>query len=525
MLRGIGVKNFRSFSDEILIDIKPITVFVGKNSSGKSSLLRTFPLFRQSSEENTTGPILWYGRYVDFGDFSDVVSKSAPDNPIEFSFNVTLEERHINRARSRYYRMFMQKKMSAEVKLRIVSGKDKKTRTKEVKVILNDINYSIFIDENENARLVINYKDQVIERDGLVAKNLGNFIPSLSSRKKEEILNSSAQISPAYMLHGSNESESFENPIIDSVSKVLAEYFHNKTNIIKIKDGLKRIGATDEVYLMPMLKFIFREQKVFLKNADTSANEIINKLYPHVISWQINTLSTMLNSILIETYRSVKYIAPLRATSERFYRFQDLQVNEIDHTGSNLAMLLNSLTNNEKHRFESWTKENFAFSVKAKQVGAHFAVTISTSNNESDFNISDMGFGYSQVLPIITAIWIETENRENRGNRPITFIIEQPELHLHPAYQHNLAKIFAKVAAKAKENDIPISIIFETHSQNMIEALGECVESHDINISCDDISILVFDKDDNNKTSVRKSSFDENGFLTNWPIGFFSGAM
>lgn len=69
MIRGIGIQNFRSFVDRTFIDIKPITVFVGKNSSGKSSLLRTFPLLRQSVEENTTGPyfMVWaicrfYGR-------------------------------------------------------------------------------------------------------------------------------------------------------------------------------------------------------------------------------------------------------------------------------------------------------------------------------------------------------------------------------------------------------------------------------------------------------------------------------
>ncbi|WP_373921079.1 AAA family ATPase, partial [Vibrio alginolyticus] len=47
----IRARNLRSFShssEQPYIDIKPITVFVGKNSCGKSSLLRTLPLLRQS---------------------------------------------------------------------------------------------------------------------------------------------------------------------------------------------------------------------------------------------------------------------------------------------------------------------------------------------------------------------------------------------------------------------------------------------------------------------------------------------
>ncbi|EBX0434616.1 DUF3696 domain-containing protein, partial [Salmonella enterica subsp. enterica serovar Bareilly] len=137
-------------------------------------------------------------------------------------------------------------------------------------------------------------------------------------------------------------------------------------------------------------------------------------------------------------------------------------------------------------------------------------------------NISDMGFGYSQVLPIVTAIWLETERRIASPRRPITFIIEQPELHLHPSYQNNLAKIFAKVVTTAKSNNIDLKIIFETHSQTMIEALGECIEDN-MGLSENDVSILIFEKNDKQQTIVQKSYFNEDGFLQSWPVGFFSG--
>ncbi|HAX1920947.1 TPA: DUF3696 domain-containing protein, partial [Escherichia coli] len=53
-------------------------------------------------------------------------------------------------------------------------------------------------------------------------------------------------------------------------------------------------------------------------------------------------------------------------------------------------------------------------------------------------------------------------------------------------------------------------------------ALGEYIEENE-NLSQDDISILVFEKDEKQQTIVKKSYFDENGFLQNWPVGFFSG--
>lgn len=74
MLQSIRLRNLRSFADtdnSPYIDLKPITVLIGKNSSGKSTFLRSLPLLRQSVEAHTTGPILWYSSYVDFGAFSE----------------------------------------------------------------------------------------------------------------------------------------------------------------------------------------------------------------------------------------------------------------------------------------------------------------------------------------------------------------------------------------------------------------------------------------------------------------------
>ena len=68
----IKIKNFRSFKDMDYIDIKPITILIGRNSSGKSSFLRTFPMLKQSFEEKTRSPILLYGNYIDFGTYEDI---------------------------------------------------------------------------------------------------------------------------------------------------------------------------------------------------------------------------------------------------------------------------------------------------------------------------------------------------------------------------------------------------------------------------------------------------------------------
>src|SRR5450830_66047 len=92
-MNTIQIKNLKSITDTGPLSIKPITVFVGANSSGKSSLIRTFPLFKQSSESKILGTVLWSGKYVDYGSYVESLNLNASKNEsaeISFSFTFTV---------------------------------------------------------------------------------------------------------------------------------------------------------------------------------------------------------------------------------------------------------------------------------------------------------------------------------------------------------------------------------------------------------------------------------------------------
>ena len=74
MIKSISVDNFRSLCNINDIEIKPITVLLGKNSCGKSSFLRLFPLFKQSISNKTRGAISLFGDLVDFGEINTVLN-------------------------------------------------------------------------------------------------------------------------------------------------------------------------------------------------------------------------------------------------------------------------------------------------------------------------------------------------------------------------------------------------------------------------------------------------------------------
>ena len=131
-----------------------------------------------------------------------------------------------------------------------------------------------------------------------------------------------------------------------------------------------------------------------------------------------------------------------------------------------------------------------------------------------------------KLAPIITQLWdISTKslNDERRrfSSREIIYTIEQPELHLHPALQALVLETFVEVIAIARKSGFDIKIILETHSETMINYLGKLVAQK--KLSSDDISLLIFEKKSpTSPTVLRKSTYDTEGVLDNWPLGFFS---
>ncbi|PMH00952.1 MULTISPECIES: AAA family ATPase [Vibrio] len=520
MLSSIRVRNFRSFSnsnENSFIDIKPLTVLLGKNSSGKSSFLRTFPLLRQSVERDTTGPILWFGSYVDFGAFSVVKNNDTEDENIHFDFvfELSLEE---------YYRYnpyllksvdFYDDILKVEVRVS-VSEENKETIAKEIEIKIEEDKFKFNFNKSDKGNLI--FQEEDIPFSYLVGRR---FIPTIGRFIERKLTVHGEE----RVLRRFDDSFLQEYFMKDSL-KIIRKYFHSNTSVERISNGLEMIGLCNKDMLGPLLFSAYSDNKVFIRNLSSNHDDVVNDFYKVILRTQIRNIINMVNQELDSVFRGVRYIAPLRATAERYYRHQDLQVDEIDHTGSNLAMLLRSLPERQKKSFSSWTEDNFGFSIRVEELGLHYALKIKNQHDNHEYNINDMGFGFSQILPIVASIWFEVHSVQGRRNRvrrkQMIFTIEQPELHLHPEYQARLAKLFAKVVKVNEKNKTNVSIIFETHSQTMINALGDSIEDGDIN--SDDVNIVLFEKGREKKfTNINFSKFDSDGDLLNWPIGFFSG--
>ena len=93
-LEGISIKNLKSLRDTGLIPLKPITLLLGPNSSGKTAFLQAILLLKQTSESrNLMTPLVIRGKYVDLGSFRDLVFSHDLDKNLEIGLKLRVHFR------------------------------------------------------------------------------------------------------------------------------------------------------------------------------------------------------------------------------------------------------------------------------------------------------------------------------------------------------------------------------------------------------------------------------------------------
>ena len=120
-------------------------------------------------------------------------------------------------------------------------------------------------------------------------------------------------------------------------------------------------------------------------------------------------------------------------------------------------------------------------------------------------NLIDVGYGVSQVLPVITELL-------RPDARPM-FLLQQPEVHLHPSAQAALGSLFCKEAATGKQ------LVVETHSDHLIDRVRMDVRDGVSDLRPEDVSILFFERDELD-VRIHSLGVDDQGNITGAPSGY-----
>ena len=530
MKLSYAIENIRRIKNSPEIELLPITVLVGKNSAGKSTFLRSLPLIRQSIETRSSAPILWFGDLVDFGDLDVAIGESGEKKQAAFRFTIrNLEERHHRYYAHRYYSHHHTISVSC-VSIRYVIGeRDKKTVLQTIEIKIPDEDIVVCIDRGT-------------EKDSSGKITINGMPPSFIPKSYKFEMTDSNLFSPPWLLYPSTDKEEVPFVQVAPITTVLYEALFRAFSS-RVRGNISR--RTIEREVRKILSINGKFDSYAIKNLkENSSTKTFEKIYKSFLSQtnsrfkneilaiqQLSRVFDVLDIIehqLTNYFRGLEYLKPVRAASERFYRKQELEVSRIAPDGSNFPMFLASLPPKDLSNFSEWVKEIFGYGVSVKRTGGHISIHL-TSGNRS-INVTDTGYGVSQILPVLGIVWWAQHNMRSPRNRLRasnirTLAIEQPELHLHPAHQAKLADAFVAAVAKAKKKDEApgISLIIETHSEALINRLGELIESDKIN--ADTVQIVVFSasEDLGSPTKIWVSSFDDSGVLEkDWPFGFFN---
>jgi hypothetical protein len=222
-------------------------------------------------------------------------------------------------------------------------------------------------------------------------------------------------------------------------------------------------------------------------------------------------LRDALESIQAEVWRPYAF-APIRTGPKRTY---DPISAEPKPEGSHVPMLLAALSRSAPQG--QWPDLQAALQVFGLKSGLFEGIeVVDKGKKESDpfqvgvktggpiFNLIDVGYGVSQALPILV-------DTLQRAYPFVTFLLQQPEVHLHPRAQAELGSFFAKQADKRRR------FIIETHSDYLVDRIR--MEVRRKQLEPEDVSLLYFERGKSGAT-IHNLKLDANGSITNPPPGF-----
>jgi hypothetical protein len=511
-ITSLRATNFRGFLDTSDITLRSVNLLIGKNSIGKSSFARLWPIFAQGGKLQKRAPVLWNGDLVDFGNFRNVLSRHSSSTEVGFSFQLETEKRDMlpgNRIVRFGNRIRHLGESNISFRIALTNEKSDTSRTRCTYFQISGPEFEIKYVFNEGGMLSEAICNGIVVRpsSSQTQQNSIGFLIPLT----EYFSNASEGMASAY------------SPQYMKLQSFLRGHLHQRLPLERIREICMRLHVlgSEEALISycEALPIEYKTWRDFLQLA-RQHDHLRRLFHGHVSLAASEHLIRDIDLSLKQHFSSVSYLRPLRAIAQRYYRKQELAVDSIDSEGANLAFFLESLSATQLARLNTWLNETIDVEVRIDGEEGHVMIKLLDMSTGRLDNIADMGFGFSQVLPLAVQAWLSSSPYAKGIGRVASensiLVWEQPELHLHPAMQRKLARLIA-ITVKIKKS---IVFIIETHSQSIINEFGDLIISEDFDRG--DVQALLFSQRGNEDTIIETSEYDEDGQLTDWPLGFLA---
>lgn len=221
------------------------------------------------------------------------------------------------------------------------------------------------------------------------------------------------------------------------------------------------------------------------------------------------------------------YLGPLRDYPQRDYRWSRSRPTDLGSKGERAIEAIlaateagerRNLSHRSRHKpFQAmlahWLREMglvHDFRIAEIAEGSNrWQAWVTTRTGGTEVLLTDVGFGISQVLPVVTLLQYVPEGS--------TVILEQPEIHLHPLAQAHLADVIIQAALHRK-----VQVILESHSEHLLLRLQRRLAEE--KVKREDVRLYFCDAPDG-VSKIQPLELDLYGNILNWPREFMGDAF
>jgi hypothetical protein len=221
------------------------------------------------------------------------------------------------------------------------------------------------------------------------------------------------------------------------------------------------------------------------------------------------TFAEIMN-IIVNELDLTRYLGPFRQQPQRAYQSFSSVPREVGGMGeSTAALLTNEIVQKRKRehieQIASWLGIlQLGNSIDVSRLGKSnlFEIKVET---DAKFVIADLGYGMSQVLPVLAQC--------SFAPLASTLLFEQPEIHLHPLASAGLARVFMDVVNKKR-----CSILVESHSEDLIRAVQ--IGISDGRFQKEHVAIYAVNRREGQSMLRAVDINDDGEIFDNWKVGF-----
>lgn len=479
LLTELRLSNFKSFGEEQRVPLAPITLIYGPNSAGKSSILQSLLLLKQSIDADS---LVTQGELTDAGSFLGALHRHEPNRVLSFGLTYGASDS-----------WDMPDGVPDPAMLRAADFRFRADGSGLPHLASLDLTFGPW---TLPLRAIDASTGEMREQLTLGLEAAGETFLGVAE---------GTLLYPFDSRHVQEDDDAAQQ------RRLRGRQQNGKRALRLLREaGLDRLVVSRNG-LLPASAATLEDLGVRLRGSGERELGIVSSYVKRTVQ-----LAAGMSAELRALLGQLAYLGPLRSAPQRFY-YRAAVVSGVGTSGSHIALHLFD-NSSEVAQVNQWLAAlGVPYGLKVvpvvasgstSLVGDLVAIILTDLRSGVDVSPTDVGFGVSQVLPIV----VELLAKQNS-----VICIEQPEIHLHPALQAKLGDLLIDATTEEGRAN---QVVVETHSEHLILRLQRRVREG--LIDADQISVVYVDQTADGTAWVKHLGMDERGdFTDEWPQGFF----